>query len=44
MMVGLILTLIDKAPWSTDMILAIKRTALAAFPASMSAAVANMLS
>lgn len=41
--VALILTLIDKAPWSTDHYLAIKRIILVAFPASMSAAVADMI-
>jgi uncharacterized membrane protein len=42
--VGAMLTLIDKASWSTDLPLALKRVALVAFPASMSAAVANMFS
>lgn len=41
--VALILTLIEKAPWSTDHLLAIKRVILVAFPASMSAAVADMI-
>lgn len=43
LMVALILTLIDKAPWSTDHYLALKRMILVAFPASMSAAVADMI-
>jgi uncharacterized membrane protein len=43
-MVGVILTLIDKAPWAVDHVIALKRITLVAFPASMSAAVANMIS
>jgi len=41
LVVALLLTLINKAPWSTDWILAFKRTVLVAFPASMSGAVAD---
>lgn len=41
--VAIILLLIDKAPWATDWVLAAKRTAIVAFPASMSAAVADMI-
>ena len=41
--VAVILTLIEKAPWLTDHMLAIKRIILVAFPASMSAAVADMI-
>lgn len=41
--VALILTLIQRAPWSTDLPLTIKRIILVAFPASMSAAVADMI-
>ncbi len=41
--VALILTLIQRTPWSTDWLLAIKRIILVAFPASMSAAVADMI-
>lgn len=41
--VALILTLIEQAPWATNHILAIKRVILVAFPASMSAAVADMI-
>jgi uncharacterized membrane protein len=37
------LTLLDKAPWQTDSILALKRTIIIAFPASLSAAVADMI-
>jgi uncharacterized membrane protein len=43
LVVALILTLIEKAPWSSDYLLAIKRVILVAFPASMSAAVADMI-
>ena len=39
--VGILLTIIDKAPWATDSLLAIKRTIIVTFPASMSAAVAD---
>lgn len=41
--VALILSIIEKAPWSVDHLLAIKRVILVAFPASMSAAVADMI-
>lgn len=41
--VAVILTLLEQAPWTVDSVLAIKRTILVAFPASMSAAVADML-
>lgn len=41
--VAVFITVIDKAPWSTDFILAIKRVIIAAVPASMSAAVADMV-
>jgi len=43
LLVALILTIIEQAPWATDHILAIKRVMLVAFPASMSAAVADMI-
>lgn len=43
MVVAVILTLIEQAPWSTDRLLAFKRIILVAFPASMSGAVADML-
>jgi uncharacterized membrane protein len=39
--VGILLTLIEKAPWQQDFILAFKRTVIVAFPASMSAAVSD---
>jgi uncharacterized membrane protein len=41
--VGILLTLIQKAPWSTDWILAFKRTIIVTFPSSMSAAVADII-
>jgi uncharacterized membrane protein len=43
LVVGLILTLIEQAPWYIDWVLAIKRVVLVAFPASMSAVVADAL-
>ncbi len=41
--VSLLLILIEKAPWATDWLLALKRTIIVAVPASMSAAVADMI-
>jgi len=41
--VGGLLTVIQKAPWTTDALLAVKRTLIVAFPASMSAAVSDAL-
>ena len=41
--VALFLTIIDRAPWGTDFILAFKRMVLIAFPASMSAAVVDII-
>ena len=41
--VGALLTVIQKAPWTSDALLAIKRTLIVAFPASMSAAVSDAL-
>lgn len=41
--VAVLLTLIQKAPWGMDWFLAFKRTALVTFPASMSAAVADTI-
>ena len=41
--VGLILTIIQKCPWETDPVLAIKRVLIVAFPACMSAAVSDTL-
>lgn len=39
--VSLILVLIERAPWSIDPILALKRTVIVSFPASLSAAIAD---
>ena len=41
--VGALLTVIQKAPWSVDVLLAVKRTLIVAFPASMSAAISDAL-
>lgn len=43
LVVALLMTIIDKCPWGTDNLLAIKRIIIVAFPASMSAAVSDML-
>jgi uncharacterized membrane protein len=43
LVVGCILTLVQKCPWSTDLMLALKRVLIVAFPASMSAAVSDTL-
>lgn len=43
LVVGLILSIIQIAPWATDFSLAFKRTAIVSFPASMSAAVADTI-
>ena len=43
LVVALLLTMIQRAPWSTDWILAFKRCVIDAFPSSMSAAVADMI-
>ncbi len=41
--VSILLTLIQKAPWGINNLVAIKRILLVSFPASMSAAVSDML-
>lgn len=41
--VGGLLTLIEKCPWQEDYMLAIKRIIIVSFPASMSAAVADFM-
>ncbi len=41
--VGIILTLIQKAPWQTDLILTLKRIVLITFPASMSGTIADAI-
>jgi len=43
LIVTLILALIGKAPWTVDWVLAFKRTVLVAFPASMSATIADTI-
>jgi uncharacterized membrane protein len=43
MIVALLLTLIGKAPWQTDIIVAFSRTAIITLPASMSASLADTL-
>ena len=43
LVVGLLLTIIQKCPWGTDNLLAIKRMLIVAFPASMSAAVSDTI-
>lgn len=43
LVVGLLLTLIGKAQWGVDDLTAVKRIIIVAFPASMSAAVSDML-
>ena len=41
--VGIILSIIQKCPWGIDNILALKRILIVAFPASMSAAITDVL-
>ena len=41
--VGLILTIIQKCPWSTDIAVAMKRIIIVAFPASMSATISDII-
>ena len=41
--VGVLLTIIDKCPWQTNYVLAIKRIIIVSFPASMSATIADVL-
>ncbi|MBL7160892.1 MAG: DUF2391 family protein [Candidatus Aenigmarchaeota archaeon] len=43
LVVTLLLTLIERAPWSSDYIVAFGRTVIVSFPAAMSAAVADMI-
>ena len=43
LVVGALLTVIQQAPWSSNMFLAVKRVLIVAFPASMSAAVSDAL-
>ncbi len=41
--VGILLTIIEKCPWGTDNILALKRVIITAFPASMAATLSDTL-
>jgi len=41
--VAVLLTIIDKCPWGIDNLVAMKRVIIVAFPASMSAAVSDLL-
>ncbi len=43
MVVAVLLTIIDKCPWGIDNLVAMKRVIIVAFPASMSAAVSDLL-
>jgi len=42
-LVAVLLSLIGKTPWTTDILLAIKRVIIVSFPASMSAAITDSL-
>ncbi|MBN1254768.1 MAG: DUF2391 family protein [Deltaproteobacteria bacterium] len=41
--VGMLLTIIEKCPWGTDTMVALKRIIIVAFPSSMSAAISDTL-
>ena len=41
--VSVLLTLVDKAPWNTDLTLTIKRVVIVAFPAAMSATLTDLI-
>lgn len=43
LVVGALLTVIQQCPWTTDWLLAVKRIVIVAFPASLSATVADSL-
>lgn len=43
LVVTMILTILQKCPWSTDYLLALKRIIIVSFPASMSATVSDVL-
>ena len=43
LIVAIILSVIQRAPWSVDWILAFKRTVIVAFPSALSAAIAGNL-
>ena len=42
-LVGILLTIIQRCPWNTNSILAIKRIIIVAFPASMSASISDTI-
>ena len=44
LVVGMLLTIVNKCPWVTDFDLAMKRTLIGAFPASLSATVTDQIS
>ncbi len=44
LVVGFLLTIVNKCPWSTDFAVALKRVMIGAFPASLSATVTDNLS
>jgi uncharacterized membrane protein len=41
--VAVLMTIIQRAPWSTDYLLAVKRTIIVTFPSTMSAVVADVI-
>ena len=43
LIVAILLTVIQKTPWTTDFIVAFKRTVIVSFPASLSGAIADTL-
>lgn len=43
LIVAILLTIIQRCPWTTDIMVAIKRVLIVAFPASMSAAISDTL-
>ncbi|MBD3245829.1 MAG: DUF2391 family protein [Candidatus Omnitrophica bacterium] len=43
LVVGLLLTIIEKCPWGVDNILAVKRVIITAFPASMAATISDTI-
>jgi len=43
LVVAMLLTLIQRVPWTLDLTLALKRTIIVTFPASLSAAIADMI-
>ena len=44
LVVGILLTIVNKCPWITDFDLAMKRTLIGAFPAALSATVTDNIS